>query len=51
MLGRADAVGIGDLRDRDPTLDRRCQINLVRAYPAVTASFSPGAFAILSAVR
>ena len=51
MLGHADAVGIGDLGDGDPTLDRRFQINVVRADPRRDSQLSPGAFAILSAVR
>ncbi len=42
MLGHADAVGIGDLGDRDPTLDRRFQINVVRAYPRRDRELQPG---------
>ena len=42
MLGHADTVGIGDLGDRDPTLDRRFQINVVRAYPRRDREVQPG---------
>ena len=41
MLGHADAVGIGDLGDGDPTLDRRFQINVVRADPRRDSEVQP----------
>ena len=33
MLGDADAVGVGDLGDRDPALDRGLQVDVVGADP------------------
>ena len=33
MLGDADAVRVRDLGNRDPALDRRLQINVIRADP------------------
>ena len=41
MLGHADAVGIGDLGDGDPTLDRGFQINVVRADPRRDSQLQP----------
>src|SRR5437667_4746578 len=41
MLGNADAVGIGDLGDGDPTPDRRFQINVVRADPRRDSQLQP----------
>ena len=33
VLGDADAVGVGDLGDREPALDRRLQVDVVGADP------------------
>ena len=50
-LGHADAVAIGDLGDGDAVLDRRLQVDVIRADAGGDRQLSFFALAIRSAVR